>query len=46
MAGQFVYTFVTMAPSAIWLYDSKFLSVVWIITFFRSVVLVERVLTV
>ena len=35
MGGQFVYTIVTMAPSAIWLYDNKFLSVLWLITFFR-----------
>ena len=35
MAGQFVYTIVTMAPSIIWLYDSLFLSVLWLITFFR-----------
>jgi hypothetical protein len=34
MAGQFVYTIVTMAPSTIWLYDSKILSVFWILTFF------------
>lgn len=34
MAGQFVYTIVTMAPSTIWLYDSKVLSVLWILTFF------------
>lgn len=34
MAGQFVYTIVTMAPSAIWLYDSKFLSVLWLHVFF------------
>lgn len=34
MAGQFVYAIVTMAPSAIWLYDSKVLSVVWLLVFF------------
>lgn len=34
MIGQFVYTIVTMAPSSIWLYDSKILSVLWIHTFF------------
>lgn len=34
MAGQFVYTIVTMAPSAIWLYDSKFLSCLWLHVFF------------
>lgn len=34
MAGQFVYTIVTMAPSIIWLYDSLPLSVLWLITFF------------
>lgn len=34
MAGQFVYTIVTMAPSAIWLYDSKVLSSLWLIVFF------------
>lgn len=34
MAGQFVYTIVTMAPSAIWLYDSKILSVLWLHVFF------------
>ena len=35
MGGQFVYTIVTMAPSAIWLYDSRLLSVIWLVTFFR-----------
>jgi hypothetical protein len=37
MAGQFVYTIVTMAPSAIYLLDSKYLSVLWIWVFFRWV---------
>lgn len=35
MAGQFVYTIVTMSPSAIWLYDHKVLNVMWLVIFFR-----------
>lgn len=34
MVGQYIYTIVTMAPSVIWLYDSKVLNVSWLIIFF------------
>lgn len=42
MAGQFVYTIVTMSPSLIWLYYSKAASAVWLITFFRYAFIVGR----